>query len=109
MMKSDAQPSRVLHVVIERTSLRCTLNVPNTYAQRAARRVTIARTVQLLNVNVRSLWAPSERLPVRKLRERSNRLAEHFDVDQINNSGQEGATHVDRPRLIRCQLSCFFL
>ena len=27
-----------------------------------------------------------------KLRERSNRLAEHFDVDQINNSGQEGAT-----------------
>ena len=51
MMKSDAQPSRVLHVVIERTSLRCTLNhVPNTYAQRAARRATIARTVQLLNV-----------------------------------------------------------
>ena len=50
MMKSDAQPSRVLHVVIERTSLRRTLNVLNTYAQRAARRVTIARTAQLLNV-----------------------------------------------------------
>ena len=50
MMKSDAQRDRVLHVVIERTSLRRTLNVLNTYAQRAAKRVTIARTVQLLNV-----------------------------------------------------------
>ena len=49
MMKSDAQHDRVLHVVIERTSLRCTLSVLNTYAQRAAKRVTIARTVQLLN------------------------------------------------------------
>ncbi len=39
-----------LHAVIERTGFRRTLNVPNTYAQRAARRVTIARTVQLLNV-----------------------------------------------------------
>ena len=51
MMKSDAQRDRVLHVVIERTSLRCTLSVPNTYVQRAAKRVTIARTVQLANVN----------------------------------------------------------
>jgi hypothetical protein len=50
MTKSDAQHDRVLHVVIERTSLRRTLNVPNTYVQRAAKRVTIARTVQLLNV-----------------------------------------------------------
>ena len=50
MMKRDAQHDRVLHVEIERTSLRCTLSVPNTYAQRAAKRVTIARTVQLLNV-----------------------------------------------------------
>ena len=49
MMKSDAQRDRVLHVVIERTSLRCTLNVPNTYAQRVAKTVTIVRTVQLLN------------------------------------------------------------
>ncbi len=49
-MKRDAQRYRVLHVVIERTSLRCTLSVPNTHAQRAARRVTIARIVQLLNV-----------------------------------------------------------
>ena len=49
MMKSDAQRDRVLHVVIERTSLRRTLNVLNTYAQRATKRVTIARTVQLLN------------------------------------------------------------
>jgi type II secretory pathway component PulL len=49
-MKSDAQRDRVLHVVIERTSLRRTLHVLNTYAQRAAKRVTIARTVQLLNV-----------------------------------------------------------
>ncbi len=49
MMKSDAQRDRVLHVVIERTSLRRTLHVLNTYAQRAAKRVTIARTVQLLN------------------------------------------------------------
>ena len=48
-MKSDAQHDRVLHVVIERTSLRRTLSVPNTYAQRAAKRVTMARTVQLLN------------------------------------------------------------
>ena len=50
MMKSDAQRDRVLHVVIERTSLRRTLNVLNTYAQRAAKRVTIARTVLLANV-----------------------------------------------------------
>ena len=50
MMKSDARRDRVLHVVIERTSLRCTLTVPNTYAQRAAKRVTIVRTVQLANV-----------------------------------------------------------
>ena len=50
MTKNDAQRDRVLHVVIERTSLRRTLNVLNTYAQRVARRVTIARTVQLLNV-----------------------------------------------------------
>ena len=50
MMMSDAQRDRVLHVVIERTGLRRTLNVPNTYAQRAAKRVTIARTVQLANV-----------------------------------------------------------
>ena len=50
MMKSDAQHDRVLHVVIERTSLRCTLSVPNTNAQRAAKRVTIARIVRLLNV-----------------------------------------------------------
>ena len=49
-MKSDAQRDRVLHVVIGRTSLQRTLNVPNTYAQRAAKRGTIARTVQLLNV-----------------------------------------------------------
>ena len=35
MMKSDAQRDRVLHVVIERTGLRRTLNVLNTYAQRA--------------------------------------------------------------------------
>ena len=49
-MKNDAQRDRVLHVVIERTSLRRTLNVPNTYAQRAARRVTIAPTVQLADV-----------------------------------------------------------
>ena len=51
MMKSDAQRDRVLHVVIEHTSLRRTLNVLNTYAQRAAKRVTIARTVQLASVN----------------------------------------------------------
>jgi hypothetical protein len=50
MMNSDAQRDRVQHVVIERTSLRRTLNVLNTYAQRAAKRVTIARTVQLANV-----------------------------------------------------------
>ena len=50
MIKSGAQRDRVLHVVIERTSLRRTLNVLNTYAQRAAKRVTIVRTVQLLNV-----------------------------------------------------------
>ena len=50
MMKSDAQRDRVLHVVIEHTSLRRTLNVLNTYAQRAAKRVTIARIVQLANV-----------------------------------------------------------
>ena len=50
MMKSDAQRDRVLHVVIERKSLRRTSNVLNTYAQRAAKRVTIARTVQLANV-----------------------------------------------------------
>ena len=50
MMKRDAQHDRVLHVVIERTSLRCTLSVPNTCAQRAAKRVTIAQIVQLLNV-----------------------------------------------------------
>ena len=50
MMNSDAQRDRVLHVVIGRTSLRRTLNVLNTYAQRAAKRVTIVRTVQLLNV-----------------------------------------------------------
>ena len=50
MMKSDAQRYRVLHVVIERTSLRRTLNVLNTNAQHAAERVTIARTVQLRNV-----------------------------------------------------------
>ena len=50
MMKSEAQHDRVLHVVIERTSLRCTLSALSTYAQRAAKRVTIARTVQLLNV-----------------------------------------------------------
>ena len=49
MTKSDAQRDRVLHVVIERTGLRRTLNVLNTYARRAAKRVTIARTVQLLN------------------------------------------------------------
>jgi len=49
MTKSDAQRDRVLHVVIERTSLRRTLNVLNTYVQRAAKRVTIARTIQLLN------------------------------------------------------------
>ena len=51
MTKSDAQRDRVLHVVIGRTSLRRTLNVLNTYAQRAAKRVTIARTVQLASVN----------------------------------------------------------
>ena len=50
MMKRDAQHDRVLHVEIERTSLRCTLSVLNTYAQRVARRVTIARIVRLLNV-----------------------------------------------------------
>ena len=50
MMKSDAQRDRVLHVVIERTGLRRTLNAPNTHARRAAKRVTIARTVQLANV-----------------------------------------------------------
>ena len=50
MMKNGAQPSRVLHVVIGRTSLRRTLNVLKTYAQRAAKRVTIAQIVQLLNV-----------------------------------------------------------
>ena len=49
MTKSNAQRDRVLHVVIERTSLRRTLNVLNTYAQRAAKKVTIARTIQLLN------------------------------------------------------------
>ena len=48
-MQSDAQHDRVLHVVIERTSLQCTLSVLNTYAQRAAKRVTIVRTIQLLN------------------------------------------------------------
>ena len=48
-MKSDAQRDRVLHVVIGRTSLRRTLNVLSRYAQRAAKRVTIARTIQLLN------------------------------------------------------------
>ncbi len=52
LIKSGAQRDRVLHVIIERTSpsLRRTLSVLNTYAQRAAKRVTIARTVQLLNV-----------------------------------------------------------
>ena len=49
-MKSDAQRDRVLHVVIGRTSLRRTLNVLNTYAQYAAKKVTIARTVQAVNV-----------------------------------------------------------
>ena len=53
MTKSDAQRDRVLHVAIERTNLRRTLpvNVPNTYAQRAAKRVTIARTAHLASVN----------------------------------------------------------
>ena len=48
-MKSDAQRDRVQHVVIERTSLRRTFNVLNTYVQHAAKGVTIARTIQLLN------------------------------------------------------------
>ena len=33
---------------------------------------------------MRAFWSSSERLPVCKLRGRSHRLAEHFDVDQIN-------------------------
>ena len=88
MMKSDAQRDRVLHVVIERTGLRRTLNVPNTYAQRAAKRVTIARTVQLASVKHAVLlpWASTKRLSVCKLRGRSHRLAEHSDVDQINSN-----------------------
>jgi hypothetical protein len=31
------------------------------------------------------------------------------NFDSYSNSGQESATHVDRPRLIRGQLSCFLL
>ena len=49
MMNSDAQRDRVLHVVIERTSLRRTLNVPNTYAQRAAKKVTIAQIARTIS------------------------------------------------------------
>ena len=49
-MKSDAQRGRVLHAVVEHTGFRRTLNVLNTCAQRAAKKVTIARTVQLANV-----------------------------------------------------------
>ena len=50
MMKRDAQRGRVLHAVVERTGFRRTLNVLNTCAQRAAKKVTIARIVRLLNV-----------------------------------------------------------
>ena len=49
MMKSDAQRDRVLHVVIGRTSLRRTLNVLNTYAQYAAKKVTITRIAPPVN------------------------------------------------------------
>ena len=52
MTKSDAQRDRVLHVVIGRTSLRRTLNVLNTYAQRAAKKVTITRIAQPVNKSI---------------------------------------------------------
>jgi hypothetical protein len=52
MTKSDAQRDRVLHVVIGRTSLRRTLNVQNTYAQHAAKKVTITRIAQPVNKSI---------------------------------------------------------
>ena len=57
MMKSDAQRDRVLHVVIERTSLRRTLNVLNTYAQHAAKKVTITRISPPVNKSDRPFCA----------------------------------------------------
>ena len=52
MMKSDAQRDRVLHVVIGRTSLRRTLNVLKTYAQHAAKKVTITRIAPPVNKSI---------------------------------------------------------
>ena len=181
MTNSDAQRDRVLHVVIGRTSLRRTLNVLKTYAQHAAKKVTITRIAPPVNKSMsatghsarecpsntvsicnscgdaahqqhsypsyaqRQLSLPTfhqrQRYPrsqsrqvVRQVLRRRNHRRPHLphavtvdsighafgvdnhdhhhrvrNFDSYSNSGQESATHVDRPRLIRGQLSCFLL
>ena len=52
MTKSDAPRDRVLHVVIGLTRFRRTLNVLNTYAQRAAKKVTVTRIAQPVNKSI---------------------------------------------------------
>ena len=168
-MKSDAQRDRVLHVVIERTSLRRTLNVPNTCAtcgekghnrfplctnanasaspprvssfddngnivshnivttngytsndiQDGTRMFVLGHNrgkcsdkFSAVEIIVDHIYlmplplSPSDTLSEFDNHDHHRRV---WNFDSYSNFRQEGATYLDQPRLILCQLSCFLL